>query len=52
VPDPLIDVPIAAASWGWTYRAQCLDVPSLTQFAKERVAQGTEDTCAAGQTVF
>jgi hypothetical protein len=52
VPDPLLDVPVAAAAWGWTYKAQCLDLPTLTDFAKAHVAQGTEDVCAAGRTVF
>jgi hypothetical protein len=52
VPDPLLDVPIAAAAWGWTYKAPCLDVPTLTQFAKDHVTLGTEDTCAPGKTTF
>jgi hypothetical protein len=52
VADPLLDVPIAAASWGWTYKANCLDVPSLTDFAKAHIAQGTENICAPGQTTF
>jgi len=51
-PDPLIDVPIAAAAWGWTYRATCLDVPSLIAFAQAHYDQGTEDTCGNGQTQF
>ncbi len=50
VPDPLLDVPVAAAAWGWTYKAQCLDLPTLTQFAKDHVAQGTENICAAGSS--
>jgi Protein of unknown function (DUF3105) len=50
VPDPLLDVPVAAATWGWTYKAACLDLPTLTAFAKEHVNQGTEDTCASGKT--
>jgi hypothetical protein len=52
VADPLLDVPVAAAGWGWTYKAQCLDVPTLTDFAKAHIAQGTEDLCAAGKTTF
>lgn len=52
VPDPLLDVPIAAAAWGWTYKATCLDLPSLTEFAKAHYAQGTEDLCAPGKTTF
>jgi hypothetical protein len=51
-PDPLLDVPIAAAAWGWTYKAACLDVPSLIAFAKDRYAKGPENTCANGQGTF
>jgi len=51
-PDPLLDVPVAAAAWGWTYRATCLDVPSLTAFAKAHYDQGPEETCGNGQTQF
>jgi Protein of unknown function (DUF3105) len=50
VPDPLLDVPVAAATWGWTYKAACLDLPTLTAFARDHVNQGTEDTCASGKT--
>jgi hypothetical protein len=52
VPDPLLDVPVAAAAWGWTYKASCLDLASLTDFAKAHYGQGTEDLCAPGQTSF
>lgn len=51
-PDPLIDVPIAAAAWGWVYRAQCLDLPTLTAFAQQHYAQGPEVLCADGTTQF
>ena len=51
-PDPLIDVPIAAAAWGWVYRAQCLDLPTLTAFAQQHYAQGPEVVCADGTTQF
>jgi len=49
VPDPLLDVPVAAATWGWTYKAECLDLPTLTDFAKAHYAQGTENLCAQGE---
>jgi hypothetical protein len=49
-PYPKLDVPVAAVAWGWTYKAQCVDVPTLTQFAKDRAAQGPENICAAGRT--
>jgi hypothetical protein len=51
-PDPLIDVPIAAAAWGWIYKAQCIDLPSLVAFAKDHYGQGPEQTCAKGETSF
>jgi hypothetical protein len=48
-PDPLIDVPVAAVAWGWTYRAQCVDLPSLRAFAAQHyAAPGTETLCANG----
>jgi len=49
-PYPKLDVPVAAVTWGWTYKADCVDVPTLTQFAKDHYNQGTEDICAAGRT--
>ncbi len=51
-PDPLLDVPVAAAAWGWTYKSECLDLPSLVEFARTHYAQGTEDVCAQGRTTF
>jgi hypothetical protein len=47
-PDPLIDVPVAAAAWGWTYKADCLDLPSLTQFALDHYGKGPEELCTQG----
>jgi Protein of unknown function (DUF3105) len=51
-PDPLLDVPIAAAAWGWIYKAQCVDLPSLTQFARDHYGQGTEPICTNGTTTL
>jgi hypothetical protein len=51
-PDPLLDVPVAAAAWGWVYRAQCLDVPTLTAFAQAHYGQGPEVLCGNGTTQF
>jgi hypothetical protein len=51
-PDPLLDVPIAAAAWGWTYRAQCLDQASLNAFAQAHYGQGPEVLCNNGTTQF
>jgi hypothetical protein len=49
VPDPMLDVPVAAATWGWTYKAACLDLPTLTDFALAHYGQGTEVLCAPGE---
>jgi hypothetical protein len=51
-PDPLIDVPVAAAAWGWTYKAECVDLPTLKAFAAAHYAMGTEDFCSNGTTQF
>jgi uncharacterized protein DUF3105 len=48
-PDPQLDVPVAAAAWGWTYKAQCADIPTLEAFAREHYGQGPEDICAPGR---
>jgi uncharacterized protein DUF3105 len=48
-PDPLLDVPVAAAAWGWTYKAQCADLPTLEQFALDHYRRGPEDLCGNGQ---
>lgn len=50
-PDPLLDVPIAAAAWGATYTATCLDLPSLSDFVKNQYDNGPESTCAQGKLV-
>jgi len=51
-PDPLIQQPIVAVSWGYIYRAACVDQPSLNAFVAAHYAQGTEDLCAQGTTQF
>lgn len=51
-PDPELDVPVAAAAWGWTYRANCFDEPTLAQFVNDHYAQGPEQLCAPGKTIF
>jgi hypothetical protein len=51
-PDPLLDVPVAAAAWGWIYRAQCVDLPTLKAFAQEHYGQGPEVLCNNGTTSF
>jgi hypothetical protein len=51
-PDPLLDVPIAASAWGWTYRARCVHKPSLDEFVRQHYRQGPEDLCANGLESF
>jgi hypothetical protein len=47
-PDPDLPTPIAAAAWGATYTATCIDVPSLQAFANEHYAKGPENLCNNG----
>jgi len=49
VPDPRITTPVAAAAWGFTYAADCVDEPTLSTFIAENIALGPEDICAAGR---
>lgn len=49
-PRPANDVPVAAAAWGATYKADCVDAPSLSQFITDFYAKAPENFCAAGQT--
>jgi len=49
-PFPRLDAPVAAVAWGITYKAECVDVPTLTQFAKDNYARSTENICAPGRT--
>jgi len=51
-PDPLLDVPVAAAAWGYTYKADCVDLPSLIAFATEHYGNGPEVLCGNGTTSF
>jgi hypothetical protein len=47
-PDPDLDAPVAAAAWGATYVATCLDRASLDDFMEGRYGKGTESVCAQG----
>jgi len=51
-PDPLLDVTVAAAAWGWTYKSECVDLPSLKAFAAAHYGQGPEEFCTDGTTQF
>ena len=50
-PDPELDTPIAAAAWGATYTATCIDIPSLQAFTKDHYGRGPEDVCGDGNDV-
>ena len=50
VPNPAITTPVAAAAWGATYRAACLDRPSLEAFVRDHYAKGPENICAPGRS--
>ena len=43
------DVAIAAAAWGYVYRADCVDAASLTSFVNAHYGMGPENFCVAGQ---
>lgn len=49
-PDPAIDTPIAGAAWGFTYKGDCLDEPTLSMFVRDYYAGGPEDFCTPGRT--
>ncbi len=51
-PDPLLEHPVAAAAWGWTYNADCVDLPTLEAFAQQHYAQAPENFCTDGITGF
>jgi hypothetical protein len=48
VPSTTIASKVAAAAWGATYQAPCLDTPSLEAFVRDHYAKGPEDICAPG----
>ena len=47
-PRPANDVPIAAAAWGATYKADCVDAPTLSKFITDFYAKAPEDFCTPG----
>jgi hypothetical protein len=51
-PRPELDVPVAAAAWGFTYKAGCVDAPSLSQFVTDHYAKAPENFCVPGATTF
>jgi hypothetical protein len=46
--DNEITTPIAAAAWGWLYRADCVDAASLRSFYTRHAGMAPEDFCADG----
>jgi Protein of unknown function (DUF3105) len=42
------DVPVAAAAWGYVYRADCVDAASLTSFILDHYGKGPENFCVPG----
>jgi len=48
VPDPLLDVPIAASSWGFTLRADCFDEQAFSDFFAAHYGRGPEALCFDG----
>lgn len=47
-PRPANDVPVAAAAWGATYKADCVDAPSLGKFITDFYAKAPENFCTPG----
>lgn len=48
-PSPTIPTKVAAAAWGKTYRADCVDAPTLDAFVHDNYAKGPENLCVAGR---
>jgi hypothetical protein len=48
-PDERLDAPIAAAAWGATYVATCIDPSSLRAFVTAHYGRGPEHVCAQGE---
>ena len=47
-PDPLLDVRWGVSAWGFTLRADCVDITRFRQFYLNHFGRGPEDLCAAG----
>ena len=48
MPDPTLDVPVAATAWGHSYRATCFDRESLDAFVTSNYALAPENLCTQG----
>lgn len=49
-PSPTIPTMVAAAAWGKTYTAPCVDLPTLSAFVRDNYGKGPEQLCAPGTT--
>ena len=47
-PDPLLDVPFAAAAWDWSLRGDCFDSATVSDFITAHYGQTYEDICNTG----
>jgi len=47
-PDPTLPTLVAAAAWGWTYTADCVDSATLGAFIDAHYAMAAEDFCTDG----
>jgi hypothetical protein len=47
-PDPTLTTLVAAAAWGWTYTADCVDGSTLGAFIDAHYAMAVENFCADG----
>lgn len=47
-PFPKLDTPVGAAAWGFTYKGDCVDAPTLTQFINDNYAKAPENFCFPG----
>ncbi|MBX3227644.1 MAG: DUF3105 domain-containing protein [Labilithrix sp.] len=48
-PAPSIPTKVAAAAWGKTLTADCVDGPTFDEFVANNIAKGPEDICVPGQ---
>jgi hypothetical protein len=49
-PSTTILTKVAAAAWGKTYQADCVDMPTLEAFVRDNYAKGPENICVPGRT--
>ena len=49
-PRPSLETAVAAAAWGFTYEADCVDAASLTQWGIDHYAKAPENFCSPGQS--